>query len=420
MKSVASRRFSEIPVPLVTSLACLPRLVSYSQQVLAKGAFLRAGRGVPLWSLALLWLVLAWRGSGRATHLPYVADGVLALLAGLSTLPCSKTLARSLHRFPVRALRQALEAQYLATVPRRSRRWVALDTHQLPFWGRVLAARFRRGWSGARSRSLRGYRLAVAVDTHTGQVVSMLVVRGNLRDHRLLGVLARHLRTRLGRRLAGVVADSGFTTKAAVQSLLAARIPFILGFARTAPVRRQLKGMRRQARQALRGGHAITLGPCPWDRRLKLIAIGAQQTGDQRGPWTYVTNLTHLRPNALARLYRRRWCAEQAIEELLHGMDLDHLVSYSLHPNRIAVLFRVLARNLQIGYQLAHEGEAAPRWEWRRMRSLVVEHPGWVVREGMTLTIVLSTWGTRRQRHPIQEIHPLPWIGLIVRLTAAP
>lgn len=411
--SLVTTRSGARPLPGVTSLACLPKLLSYTQQVLPKEAFVRPGRGVSLWSLALIWLVLAWRGSGRATHLPYFADAVLAVLVGLTALPCSKTLARSLSRCAVRPIRRALEDQYLTTVPKHDRRWVALDTHQVPFWGRILANRFRRGWSGARSRSLRGYRLVLAVDTHTGHVITLLVVRGNLRDHRLLGVVARHLRHRLGRRLAGVVADSGFTTKAAVQTLLTARIPFILGFARTAPVRRQLKRLSRQARQALRGGRAITLGPCAWDRRLKLIAIGAQTTGDRRGPWTYVTNLTHLRPNAVARLYRRRWCVEQAIEELLHGMDLDHLVSYSLHPNRVALLFRVLARNLQIGYQRHRWPDLATFREWRWMRSLVVERPGLVWIHGMTIEIVVDP------KHP-PEIYPIPWTGQLVSLAAPP
>lgn len=44
---------------------------------------------------------------------------------------------------------------------------------------------------------------------------------------------------------------------------------------------------------------------------------------------------------------------EQTIDELLNGHDFDHLVSYRLHPNRIAVGFRLLARNVAIGLQLA-------------------------------------------------------------------
>ena len=44
------------------------------------------------------------------------------------------------------------------------------------------------------------------------------------------------------------------------------------------------------------------------------------------------------------------------IEELLNGHDLDHLVAYRLHPNRVAIGFRLLARNLAIGLQIAHAG----------------------------------------------------------------
>ena len=34
---------------------------------------------------------------------------------------------------------------------------------------------------------------------------------------------------------------------------------------------------------------------------------------------------------------------------LLHGHDLDHLVSYRLHPDRVAIGLRLLARTLAIG-----------------------------------------------------------------------
>jgi hypothetical protein len=44
----------------------------------------------------------------------------------------------------------------------------------------------------------------------------------------------------------------------------------------------------------------------------------------------------------------RRW-----IEATLNGNDLDHLVSFRLHPNQIAIRFRLLARNLAIGLRIA-------------------------------------------------------------------
>src|SRR5262249_7472361 len=57
-------------------------------------------------------------------------------------------------------------------------------------------------------------------------------------------------------------------------------------------------------------------------------------------------------PQQLASIYRRRGRVEQTIDELSNGHDLNHLVSYRLHPNRIVVGFRLLARNLAIGHQL--------------------------------------------------------------------
>src|SRR5947209_969922 len=92
-------------------------------------------------------------------------------------------------------------------------------------------------WLGQHGRCLRGYRLYLAVDTDTGQVLTFVLLRGDARDHRLTAVLARRVRRLLGRRLAGVVADSGFTSHAAVRALLQARIPFILGFARSGRIR---------------------------------------------------------------------------------------------------------------------------------------------------------------------------------------
>lgn len=50
---------------------------------------------------------------------------------------------------------------------------------------------------------------------------------------------------------------------------------------------------------------------------------------------------------------------EQTTDALLNGHDFDHLVSTRLAPNRVAVGFRLLARTLAIGFQLA-EGAAHP------------------------------------------------------------
>jgi hypothetical protein len=59
----------------------------------------------------------------------------------------------------------------------------------------------------------------------------------------------------------------------------------------------------------------------------------------------YVTSPRSDGPQALATLYRRRWRVQQAIEELLNGLGLDHLVGYRLHPNGVAISFRPLARD---------------------------------------------------------------------------
>ena len=328
-------------------------------------------------------------------------------------MPTPRTLYRSLTYFPAKELRGAVETAYQAELPRRSGRvWVALDAHHLPYWGRGQKERFEKGWSGSPGRRLHGYRLYLAVDTATGQIITYLLARGGLTDAQVLVVLARRVRQLLGRRLAGVVADCGFTSRTAVAALADTGIPFILGFARSGPIRARLASLSGQQRRWLRDGGAIRLGACPWDSRLRLFAIGARSPGDQRGPWVYVTSLRSVGPQKLAQLYRQRWRIEQVIDELVNGHDLDHLVSYRLHPNQVAIGFRLLARNLAIGLQIA----AAPARpavirEPRAFRAAQVEGLGLFCHSARTITVA-----------PVQPATPglwhLPWAHLTVQVAA--
>ena len=404
-----------IPAPALqpTNIVPLTRLFAYTQSLGLERFLARAKRGVPTLVLSLLWLTLAWRGSGRPHHLGLLTEPLLAALLGLARLPTPRTLARSLVYFSAQALRAAVEASYLAELPRRSGRlWAALDAHHLPYWGRGKTAQFAAGWAGALNRRLRGYRLYVAVDTATGQIITFVLLRGDARDHRLSAVLARRVRCLLGRRLARVVADCGFTSRAAVAALVEARIPFILGFARTAPVRAQLAALSSQQRRWLRDGGAIRLGLCAWDTRLQLLALAARSPTDRRGPWVYVTNIQGLGPQRLVALYRRRWRVEQVLDELLHGHDLDHLVSYRLHPNRIAVAFRLVARNLAIGFQIREAGgRPAVIREPYAFRAAHVDGLGTFVVERRTIVL------TPCQPTPAQTWR-LPWSRRTVRLAA--
>src|SRR4029453_14013204 len=99
-------------------------------------------------------------------------------------------------------------------------------------------------------------------------------------------------------------------------------------------------------------GGAARPGARPWDGRPRLFALGARSPTDTRGPWVYVTSLKTAGPQRLAAPYRQRWRVQQAPEELLNGTDLDPPVGYRLHPNRVAIGFRLLARNLAIGLQI--------------------------------------------------------------------
>ena len=402
-----------LPAAQATKAVPLARLFAYTQTLGLERWLARRKRGRSTRVLSLLWLTLAWRGSGRPHHLSLLQEPLLVALLGVPRLPTAETLRRSLAYFPAQALRQAVEAAYLAELPHRSGRvWAALDAPQLPYWSRDQRDRLAKGWSGRHNRCLRGYRLYRAVDTDTGQVITDVLLRGDARDHQVTAVLARRGQHWLGRRLAGLLADGGFTSQAAVAALLAARVPFILGFARSAPVRARLAALTGQQRRWRQQTGAIRLGLCAWDPRLHLLALGARSPNDRRGPWVYVTNLPGLGPGRLIARYRQRWRVEQARDELIHGHDLDHLVSTRLQPNGVAVGFRLLARNLAIGLQL-HEAAARPAVirEPLAFRATHVDGLGTFHQQRRTIYL------TPLQPTPRQHLR-LPWSRRVVRLVA--
>ena len=100
------------------------------------------------------------------------------------------------------------------------------------------------------------------------------------------------------------------------------------------------------------------------------------------------------------------------IDELTHGHDLDHLVATRLHPNRIAVGFRLLARTLAIGYQLHHaEGPPPVIREPLAFRAAHVEGLGLFYRQPAALIL-----------RPLQPMAPqtwtLAWTHQCIRLVA--
>jgi hypothetical protein len=401
------------PPSLPTQSAALPRLLAYVQALGLERYLRRRKRGFSSLTLALLWLVLAWRGSGRPAHVARLDDPLLTTLLGEERLPTPRTLLRSLGHFPARSLRAAVEASYRAELPRRPGRvWAAVDAHQLPYWGRGQRTQLQKGWSGGHNRRLRGYRVYLAVDTSTGQIITFVLARGRMRDAHLIAVIARRLRAVLGQQLAGLVADCGFTSRASLTALAQTRVPFILGFARSAPIKRRLATLSPQQQAALRDGGAVRLGACPWDARLRLVALGARTPTDRRGPWVYVTSRRAAGPQALAAWYRQRWRVEQAIEELLNGHDLDHLVGTRLHPNQVAVGFRLLARNLAIGLQIRAAGaRPATIREPLAFRATQVDGLGTFQRERRTIYLQpLAPTSAAR--------YPLPWSRRVVQIAA--
>jgi hypothetical protein len=61
----------------------------------------------------------------------------------------------------------------------------------VPYRGRGQRHRFGKGWRGNHGRRLRGYRLSLAADTGTGQVITFVLAPGRTRDHRMAALLAR-------------------------------------------------------------------------------------------------------------------------------------------------------------------------------------------------------------------------------------
>ena len=93
-----------------TDLAGLPRVFAYAQALGLKWHLDRAKRGVPTLVLALVWLALAWRGTGRPHRLSQIDEPLLAALLGRARAPCPKTLREGLGFFPATAVRAAVEA----------------------------------------------------------------------------------------------------------------------------------------------------------------------------------------------------------------------------------------------------------------------------------------------------------------------
>ena len=143
-----------------THVAPLGELLAYTQGLDLTRYLARRKRGVSTLALSIVWLVLAWLGTGRPHHLRLLADPLLVALLGLPRLPTPQTLHRSLAQFAAHDVRAAVEAAYSAELARRPGRiWAALDAHHLPYWGRSHLDRLCKGWSGKHNRTLRGYRL---------------------------------------------------------------------------------------------------------------------------------------------------------------------------------------------------------------------------------------------------------------------
>ena len=96
--------------PRPTNLAAIPRLLAYAQRLGLERWLARPKRGLSTLAVSLVWLVLAWRGTGRPQRLDRLDEPLLAALLGRERLPTARTLTRSLGYFPAQGRRRAVEA----------------------------------------------------------------------------------------------------------------------------------------------------------------------------------------------------------------------------------------------------------------------------------------------------------------------
>ena len=104
---------SVLPAPTAvqpTNVAPLARLFAYTESLGLAQHLARHKRGVSTLALSLVWLALAWRGTGRPHHLGLLAEPLLVALLGLARLPTPQTLHRSLAYFSAHDVRAAVEA----------------------------------------------------------------------------------------------------------------------------------------------------------------------------------------------------------------------------------------------------------------------------------------------------------------------
>ena len=92
-----------------TNAAPLPRLFAYTAGLGLERFLDRRKRGLSTLVLSLVWLTLAWRGTGRPHHIGLLQEPLLAALLGVDRLPTAQTLHRALAYFSAHDVRAARE-----------------------------------------------------------------------------------------------------------------------------------------------------------------------------------------------------------------------------------------------------------------------------------------------------------------------
>ena len=306
------------PAPPVqpTRSAPLVRLLAYTQRLGLEPYLDRRKRGLSTLVLSLVWLILAWQGSGRPHHLRQLADPC--------SPPCS---ACPLAHAPDLASQPDL----LLSARHPRRRGSRLPAELPPALGAHLGrARLAPG-------ALLGPRPAgAAAQGLVGPARSRAARLSAVSGHRYRDWPGRHLSAAARRRAGPSLYRRPGAARARTCSAAAwpgswptagspvARpsprccTPAFRSFSASRARPACGRGWRRS--RASNGAGSSTAGRFAWagvhwDARLQLLALSARHPTDGRGPWVYVTSIQGLSPGRLAALYRQRWRVEQAIDE---------------------------------------------------------------------------------------------------------
>ena len=129
--------------PRPTNLGNLPRLLAYAQGPGLERHLYRAKRAVPALAPALVWLMLAWRGTGQSHRLEVLDAPLLAALQDADQLPEPEILDRTLGYFADPDVAFVQTPQHFYNVPEHD----PFGSQAPLFYGPIMQG--KDGWNAA-------------------------------------------------------------------------------------------------------------------------------------------------------------------------------------------------------------------------------------------------------------------------------